>query len=56
MLVISACVLRNKITCAMKLDYSAEEVRSVNLTRPHPTVPRGKTQVKTSGVGFGCSG
>ena len=28
----SACVLRNKMTCAMKLDYSEEEVRSVNLT------------------------
>ena len=26
-------VLRNKITCAMKLDYSEEEVRNVNLTR-----------------------
>ena len=29
----SACVLRNKMTCAIKLDYSEEEVRSVNLTR-----------------------
>ena len=28
----SACVLRNKMTCAMKLDYSEEEVRNVNLT------------------------
>ena len=28
----SACVLRNKMTCAMKMDYSEEEVRSVNLT------------------------
>ena len=25
----SACVLRNKMTCAMELDYSEEEVRSV---------------------------
>ena len=29
----SACVLINKMTCAMKLDYSEEEVRSLNLTR-----------------------
>ena len=50
----SACVLRNKMTCAMKLDYSEEEVGAQR--QPHPTVPRGKTQVKTSGVGFGCSG
>ena len=28
----SACVLRNKMTCAMELDYSEEEVRNVNLT------------------------
>ena len=28
----SDCVLRNKMTCAMKLDYNEEEVRSVNLT------------------------
>ena len=28
-----ACVLRNKTTSAMKLHYSKEEVRSVNLTR-----------------------
>ena len=28
----NACVLRNKMTCAMKLDYSEEEMRSVNLT------------------------
>ena len=28
-----ARVLRNTMTCAMKLDYSEEEVRSVNLTR-----------------------
>ena len=28
----SACVLRNKMACAMKLDYNTEEVRSVNLT------------------------
>ena len=27
----SACMLRNKMTCAMKFDYSEEEVRSVNL-------------------------
>ena len=27
-----ASVLRNKMTCAMKLDYSEEEVRNVNLT------------------------
>ena len=33
----SSCVLRNKMTCAMKLDYSAEEVRSVNLT--HLSLP-----------------
>ena len=34
----SACVLRNKITCGMTLDYSEEEVRNVNITRsrPHP--------------------
>ena len=45
------------MTCAMKLDYSEEEVRkSDSLIRPHPTVPRGKTQVKSSGVGFGCTG
>ena len=25
---------------------------STSLTRPHPTASRGKTQVKTSGVGF----
>ena len=37
---------------AMKLDYSEAD----SLARPHPTVPRGETQVKTSGVGFGCSG
>ena len=24
--------------------------------QPHSLVPRGKTQVKTPGVGFGCSG
>ena len=29
----SACVLRNKMKCGMKSDYSEEEVRSVNLTR-----------------------
>ena len=29
----SACVLRNKMTCAVKLKYREEEVRSVNLTR-----------------------
>ena len=45
------------MTCAMKLDYSEEEVRNVNsLSSPRPAAPRGKTQVKTSGVGFGCSG
>ena len=27
-----ACVLRNKMACAMKLDYSEEEVRKFNLT------------------------
>ena len=41
------------MTCAMKLDYSEEEVRSVNFTR----LPlKGKTQIKTFRVGFGCSG
>ena len=30
------CVLRNKMTYAMKLDYSEEEVRSVNLTQLCP--------------------
>ena len=29
---VSACVLRNKMMCAMKLDYSEEDVHSVNLT------------------------
>ena len=28
----AVCSLRNKMTCAMKLDYSEKEVRSVNLT------------------------
>ena len=32
-----ACVFRNKMTCAMKSDYSEEEVRSVNLT--HSSLP-----------------
>ena len=33
----SACVLRNKMTCAMKLEYnvSEEEVHNVNLTQRH---------------------
>ena len=45
------------MTGAMKLDYSEEEVAaSTSLARPNPTGPRGKTQVKTSGVGFGFSG
>ena len=34
----SACVLRNKMTCTMKLDYSEEEVRNVNLT--HSSSPK----------------
>ena len=29
---------------------------STSLSSPRPAAPRGKTQVKTSGVGFGCSG
>ena len=33
----SACVLRSKMTCARKLDYSEEEVRSVNLTHSSST-------------------
>ena len=33
----SACVLRNKMTCDMTLDYSEGEVRSVNLTRSSST-------------------
>ena len=28
----SACVFRNKIACAIKLDYSEEEVHIVNFT------------------------
>ena len=28
----SACVLRSKMTCAEKLDYSEEKVRRFNLT------------------------
>ena len=53
----SACVLRNKMACAMKLYFSKEEVAaSTSLARSHQTVHRGKTQVKTSGVGFGYSG
>ena len=32
----SACVLRNKMTCAMKLDFSEEEVRSLVLTQLCP--------------------
>ena len=38
--VVYASVLRNKMTCAMKLDYSEEEVRSVNLacsSSSHPS-------------------
>ena len=31
--VMQVLVLRHKITCAMKLDYSEEGVRNVNLTR-----------------------
>ena len=46
------CVEKIKMTCATELDYSdaqrCEEMRSVDLIHsPHPTVPRGKTQVKT---------
>ena len=46
------------MTCAEKLDHSEEKVRRFNLTLslPELTVPRGKTQVKTSGVRSGCSG
>ena len=45
------------MTCAEKLDYSEEKVRRFNLTLSSElTVPRGKTQVKTSGVRSGCSG
>ena len=29
----TACMLRNKITCAMVLNYSQEELRNVNRTR-----------------------
>ena len=45
------------MTCAEKLDYSEEKVPdSTSLSLPELTVPRGKTQVKTSGVRSGCSG
>ena len=44
------------MTWAEKLDYSEEKVRIFDLTLPQLTVPRGKTQVKTSGVRSGCSG
>ena len=60
-IVVRVLCVQNKITCALKLDYSEEEVRSVILNhsrrRPNPTAPRcRKTQVKASGVGFGCHG
>ena len=48
--------LRSKMTCAVKLDYSEGEVRRVNHSLPDLIVPRGKTQVKTSGVRSGYSG
>ena len=45
------------MTCAEKLDYSEEKgADSTSLSLPELTVPRGKTQVKTSGVRSGCSG
>ena len=43
------------MTFAEKLDYSEEKVtHSTSLPLPELTVPRGKTQVKTSGVRSGC--
>ena len=33
----SVCVLKNKMTCATKLDYSDEEVRNLNLTHSSST-------------------
>ena len=46
------------MTCTEKLDYSEEMVFRFNptLSLPELTVPRGKTQVKTSGVRSGRSG
>ena len=45
------------MTCAEKLDYSEKKVRrSTSLSLPELNVPRGKTQVKTSGVRSGCNG
>ena len=54
------------MTCAEKLDYSEEKVQliivrkrranSTSLSLFELTVPRGKTQVKMSGVRSGCSG
>ena len=46
----NACVLRNKMTCAMNMDYSEEEVRSVNLTRSYSS---NCAQRQDTGLEFG---
>ena len=54
---VSACVLRNKMTCAIKLDYSEEEVHNVNLTlSSSPSCTQRQDTGQESGVWFGCSG
>ena len=58
----SACAFRNKMICAVTLDYSEEKVcivslsLSLSLALSDLSVPRGMTQVKLSEVRSGCSG
>ena len=59
---VSACVLRHKMACAVKLDYSEEEVHRFNLTLSSDIHVRdyakrqvndyAKRQVKGQGVWF----